>query len=247
MNWRLGCENAGNAVRVLASKQWKTACKAVVQAKVVHQAMQILPLRRLGACDQGRLGSNRSVKVREPAITGRDRARERGKAAFTRKRACNRHAEMFAQSRKELAHAIADNAVLVAIIKRVMDIDIGDVYRERLPKAIVRVTHEHGSDHAGLRVLFHFGNTRYRGRSGKAGLGPFGEATAQTDADTALQTDLEETRHVMTRVYLALKTQNAKGQAQDLRDLIANEFALVKMTGVWVDGDKVYTDDGSPW
>eukprot|EP00971_Amphidinium_carterae_P073793 1459107-Amphidinium_carterae.1 len=62
------------------------------------------------------------------------------------------HAKMHVIARRELAHAIADNIVLVAIRKRVLDMQTGDIYRERLPKAIVDITQEHGFDHADLRL-----------------------------------------------------------------------------------------------
>eukprot|EP00971_Amphidinium_carterae_P233697 4637592-Amphidinium_carterae.1 len=61
---------------------------------------------------------------------------------------------MGASMRKELAEAIADNIVMVAISKRVWDMQEGHLYRERLPKAIVDVSHEHGFDHKQLRVEF---------------------------------------------------------------------------------------------
>eukprot|EP00971_Amphidinium_carterae_P158222 3136422-Amphidinium_carterae.1 len=62
------------------------------------------------------------------------------------------HVKMEVLSTKELVRAIADNIVLVAIRKRVLDMQTGDLYRERLPKAIVEVTDEHEFDLRRLRV-----------------------------------------------------------------------------------------------
>eukprot|EP00971_Amphidinium_carterae_P058767 1162078-Amphidinium_carterae.1 len=56
--------------------------------------------------------------------------------------------------RRELAEAIADNIVLVAISKSAWDMRTGDLYRERLPKAVEDVTRAHGFDHSQFHAYF---------------------------------------------------------------------------------------------
>eukprot|EP00971_Amphidinium_carterae_P296066 5880840-Amphidinium_carterae.1 len=65
-----------------------------------------------------------------------------------------KHAMLTSIGRRELAHAISDYIVLVAIRKRVWDIGQGDLYRDLLPRAIKEVTEEQGFDRELLRVKF---------------------------------------------------------------------------------------------
>eukprot|EP00971_Amphidinium_carterae_P012931 255196-Amphidinium_carterae.1 len=55
-----------------------------------------------------------------------------------------RYALILGRCRCDLADAIADNIVLVAIKQRVLELGDGDLFRELLPKAIVDVANEHG-------------------------------------------------------------------------------------------------------
>eukprot|EP00971_Amphidinium_carterae_P324298 6444509-Amphidinium_carterae.1 len=55
-------------------------------------------------------------------------------------------AQIRGSARSDLADAIADNIVFVAIRQRASELGDGDLYRENLPKAIVEVTSEHGRD-----------------------------------------------------------------------------------------------------
>eukprot|EP00971_Amphidinium_carterae_P175655 3481483-Amphidinium_carterae.1 len=61
------------------------------------------------------------------------------------------HATVYASYRKELADAIADNILLVDIKQKAVDIGTGNLYKDRLPRAIVAVTREHGFDDRLLR------------------------------------------------------------------------------------------------
>eukprot|EP00971_Amphidinium_carterae_P103821 2055717-Amphidinium_carterae.1 len=79
---------------------------------------------------------------------------KQGRSGRYAAKACFRHAMIETSRRTELADAIADNIVMVAISKKVWDMQTGHLYRERLPKAIVDVSQEHGFDPKQLRVQF---------------------------------------------------------------------------------------------
>eukprot|EP00971_Amphidinium_carterae_P175549 3479858-Amphidinium_carterae.1 len=67
-----------------------------------------------------------------------------------------RHARLTTRRRGDLADAIVDNIMLVAIRQRVYDICTGDINRDRIPKAIQDVSQEHGYDHKSVRIAFFF-------------------------------------------------------------------------------------------